>query len=169
MTLSAAASLDVRIGEQLAAMEGRITNRFERALRRPPAQPFAFPRVGSVVIPTPTADAVIDLGGPTQGRVWDLRVLTVGGLTFATTAAGTALVVVSAQQPAKASDVGLSNIVDQANSLPLPAGYSVGQIRISYPDRFYVLIMAGTAGQEYVAAGRFEEYEEAARIQVAAE
>jgi len=167
--ISADAGLEVRLGnlELAARAVPDVVSRFERALTRPAVQPFYFPRVGSVVIPTPTADAVIDLGGPTQGRVWDLRNLIIGGLNWTTTAAGSALVVVAAQQPARASDVGLPAVVDQAATLPLPAGYSRGQIRLYYPDRLYVIVQLGTQAQEYVAGARLEEYEEARRVQVA--
>lgn len=164
--ISLAARLDVLDG--MTRMLGDRMTALQRAMEAPPMQPFSFSNAQTGVV-SGSNDLVLDMGGPTQGYVQDLRTLTIGGLTYATVAAGTALVVVSAITPLNAAAIGLAAVVDQAASLPLPAGYSRGQIRIKYPERLFVIVVGGTGSQAYVATGRFEEFQEAARAQVSAE
>lgn len=94
----------------------------------------------------------IDLGGPAYGRVWEVRRLVTGGLTWATTAAGTALAVVSST-PLRRQVPNIANVRDEATSLPLPAFYGAGQFSVRNPDHVFIVIIGGTAGQQYVANG----------------
>lgn len=150
-----------------ARLEGGMSA-LAHALRRPAAQPFYFRKAGSGTVNAAGDDLVIDLGGPTQGEAWNVLALTVGGLTWATAAAGTALLVIAGQTPTNAASVGLAAVVDEAASLPLPSGYSRGQVALKYGDRLYVIVVGGTIAQQYVAAIGAEQYEEAIRSQTAA-
>src|SRR5690242_16120568 len=81
-----------RIGKQIVAG-------VERAMSRPPMQPFVFrPNASGKSDATPH-DLVLDLGGPASGRFWDVLTITVGGTRWSDVRAGTALVVVSSSQP----------------------------------------------------------------------
>lgn len=92
----------------------------------------------------------IGLGGPTYGRLWQVRVLVVGGPLWTTTVAGTALVVVnSARNLAPA----LTDIVDEAGSLPSISQYSTGQIVVRHPNHLRVVIYSPTASQQYAVGG----------------
>lgn len=93
----------------------------------------------------------IDLGGPTFGRVWEVRQLAIGGLTWATTAGGTAQIQVASVVQNAAAPVG--TLQDVAGSLPEIAFYSAGQFRVVYPNHIFVVIVGGTAATQYTAGG----------------
>ncbi|MDE1881986.1 MAG: hypothetical protein KGI89_15740 [Euryarchaeota archaeon] len=106
-----------------------------------------------------TADAagdtiVLDLGGPSFERKWQVRRISVGGLQWTTTAAGKALIVV---QSSKNATPATADVADYAASLPLPAFYSTGQLIVRNPNRLYVVILGPTANQAYVAGGSVED------------
>jgi hypothetical protein len=101
-----------------------------------------------------TGSLFLDLGGPAPFRMWQLRRLVVGGITYALAAAGSAIVHVSPSVPNPSS---LLTVVDQAASLPLPALYSTHQIVLHAGERLYVEIAGGTSGQTYAAAGSVED------------
>lgn len=103
-----------------------------------------FPSSGSLVL---------DLGGPAQGRLWDVARIVVGGITPSTAAAGAADVYVSAAGRS-AMPGGLIEWCDTASSLPLNAFYSPGQVFLRYPERLYVVLRSGTSTQQYVTAAR---------------
>ena len=164
--MTASFNLELVLGE-LGKASNRTATAIERAINAPPAQPVFSQREAADSVNAGGSDLVLALGGPTQGRLWHLRTLVVGGLTYATVAAGTALLVRSAMRPTNAATLGLSAVLDQATSLPLPAGYSRGQMVIRNPEKFYVIIVGGTASQAYVAAGSIEEFQEGVREAVA--
>jgi len=102
--------------------------------------------------PPPTS---IDLGGPTYGRVWEVRQLIVGGITWATTVAGTAQFVIAASPPGgtSAAAIPVNSLQDVAGSLPSVAFYSAGQFRVIHPNHVYVVIVGGTASTVYTVGG----------------
>lgn len=97
-----------------------------------------------------SGDLFLDLGGPNYGRVWEVRALVIGGLTFSTAAAGTAEVYQSSGQPTSRT---LALLDDQANALPSVAFYSAGQLRVRHPNHLWVVIHTPTASQAYQAGG----------------
>lgn len=118
----------------------------------------------SVTIPTPTARTGISLGGPSAGYYWLLRRLIVGGTTFKTTAAGTAEVYVTGLGSDTGSAItgpiitalALTDLVDQATTLPNKAFYSNRQVIVQANENLMVVIDSGTAGQLYIASAQFE-------------
>ena len=92
----------------------------------------------------------VDLGGPSYARLWQVRVLVVGGPLWTTTVAGTALVVVSS---ARNLTPALPDIVDTTGSLPAVTQYSTGQIVVRNPNRLRVVIYSPTASQQYSVGG----------------
>jgi hypothetical protein len=162
VTLDASASID------LAALLGRHAEVMDRAtgvIQRALMEPVQADRADARLYPA-SGDLVLELGGPEQGMRWDVLTMIVGGVTWATAAAGTALLVKSGQRPISAAAVGLSAIRDTANPLPLPAGYGKGQIVLRNPEKLYIIITGGTAAQQYVAACSIEESQEGTRTAV---
>ena len=92
----------------------------------------------------------IGLGGPTYGRLWQVRVLVVGGPLWTQTVAGTALVVVSS---ARNLTPALTDIVDEAGSLPSVSQYSTGQIIVRHPNHLRVVILTPTGSTQYAVGG----------------
>lgn len=98
---------------------------------------------------------IIGLGGPAFGRLWEVRRLTVGGGLWTTTVAGQALVVVG---PAHSLTPPLSDIVDQAGTLPSVSGYSTRQIVVRHPDHLRVVFLTPTASTQYAVGGAATDY-----------
>lgn len=167
-------SLDVDAHASLDLQLGRVADRLDcDAAERMRDREIARSRVASivriqnsVVIPTPTVASGINMGGPDAGFEWVVRGLVVGGLTWSTTAAGTAEVYVTAlgaQWGTSGSGAGtvasvrsLSDLVDQAASLPSKGFYGREQLVIKENESLVVVILTGTAGQQYSAAMRVQ-------------
>jgi len=105
---------------------------------------------------------------PAIGHVWEVRSLVVGGVTWGTTAAGTCEVYISGMDLELLVDASppLTDLIDQATSLPLPSFYSTGQFTVRPPEQIAVRIVGGTSGQEYVATARGIDYQEGLHGQV---
>lgn len=155
-----------RVENNIAALGHRISG-VERAMLRPPAQPFFMREMRAGVVNAAGDDLVLGFGGPHSGRTWMVMGVTIGGVTYATAAAGTALVVVSAATPLNAANLGTGFVYDQAPSLPLPATYSRGQIPLKANERLFIIIVGGTIAQSYTAGATIEQYEDGPRTQVA--
>lgn len=176
MTLDVSADLDINL--QL----GRVADRLDKdAEERRRDRETARARVPSIVriqnsgvIPTPTAPFGLNMGGPDAGFEWVVRGLVIGGLTWSTTAAGSAEVYVSglgAQWGTAAGGAGtaagvrsLSDLVDQAASLPSKGFYGREQLVIKESESLIVVINGGTAAQQYVAAMRCQVVRTAAAL-----
>lgn len=100
--------------------------------------------------------AVLDLGGPAQGRVWDVRRLVAGGKQVTIAAAGSADAFFTAA-PASSVPGGLTlaEWVDTAATLPLTAYWGAGEFELRYPEHLFVVFRSATNGQQYMAAARF--------------
>ncbi len=131
--------------------------------------PVSVPLVASGVVDSNSDPVYLDLGGPAYGRVWEVRQLVVGGITWATTVAGTAPVLVQANAPNAQSGVSLLNVQDCATALPAVAFYSSGQFRVRHPNHIWVVILSGTASTPYGAAGDAFDMPDGATAEVFAE
>ena len=160
------ASLAVDLGGKLDRI-GASTDMMARAMSRPLAAPVWATRQASGLTDSVVSDLILNLGGPQRGQYWDVKNVVVGGPTWATSVNGTALLVVSAQMPSTAASVGIAMVADEATSLPSPAFYSEGQVRVYPPDRVYVIVVGGSATTTYVAVARALEYQDGLREQVA--
>lgn len=134
-----------------AAMAEWRKREFERS-----RVPSFVRQVQNATIPSPTARTAIGLTGPRPGYYMKMRRLIIGGLTWITTAAGTAEVYVTPLSGANISSLALSEMVDQSSFLPNKAYYSDDQIWIHPGEHVQIIIDSGTAGQQYVATGLFE-------------
>jgi hypothetical protein len=114
-----------------------------------------------------TGNLTLGLGGPSQGRRWEIRHLVVGGATWGSTVAGTAEFYVSSV-PSVVDAVGrnLADLVDQASGStpPLPANafYSSGQIVLRFPQELKCVIVGPTATTQYNLGGSAIETPDAA-------
>lgn len=126
--------------------------------------PMSVRQFASAAIPSPTVRTGISFGGPDPGFYWLLRRLIVGGVTWKTTAAGTAEVYVTALAAGQGqaavgpiiNGLALSDMVDQAATLPAKAFYSNQQVIIQEQENLVVVIDTGTANQQYVVTAQFE-------------
>ncbi len=88
-----------------------------------------------------------------QGESWELRRLVVGGVTWGTTAAGTA--VAYKTSGFATTTPGLTAVFDQAPSLPNVAFYLSKQVPVLSGEKVVVLISGATTSQQYLASGQF--------------
>jgi hypothetical protein len=96
------------------------------------------------------ATLVLDLGGPSYGRLWQVRRLAIGGAQWGDAVAGTALVVVAANINTAPP---VSDVADFSATIPNTATYSTGQVVVRNPDRLYLVVLTPTAGTLYAAGG----------------
>ena len=96
---------------------------------------------------------VLDLGGPSMGRTWELRHLVIGSDLPSTAAAGAVWVYRyaggAAQVPAALS---MFDAVDWNDTLPAKSTYGAGEITIGQTERLFVVVTGATNGQDYQAA-----------------
>lgn len=137
---------------------GKLTNELRRHRKTLTTAPRFLTLAGQGVCPTPTATFGFALGGatnegPALGRIWLTRRIAVGGLAWGTAAAGTAEIYVSGLTTGEVvSTRPLTDLVDQSGSMPNKAFYSNEQVSLVYGQRLHVVIVGGTAGQQYVAS-----------------
>lgn len=97
---------------------------------------------------------IINLGGPTYGREWQVRRLTIGGVLWTSTVAGSALVVVG---PTHTTTPPLPDVNDEVASLPSNGFYSTGQLIVRHPDQLRIVILTPTASTQYSVGGTVTE------------
>jgi hypothetical protein len=101
----------------------------------------------------------LDLGGPALGRLWLVRRVIVAGLTWGTTAAGTAEVYVGGTTPQlAASSRDITMLTDESAALPNKAFYSNRQMPVQHGERVIAVVIGGTSTQQYVATIQAEDY-----------
>lgn len=158
------AGLSLNIG-RLAESADKL-DRVARAMRareiERAREPFTVRLLTSGVCPTPTVPFGLQFGGPDPGFYWNVRRIVVGGLTWTTTANGTAEVYITglaAAPGAAASGAGsvaavrsLSDLVDQAATLPSKGFYGNGEMVVEANESLVIVVNTGTAGQQYTAA-----------------
>lgn len=163
--LSAKLGFTVEVGQQQLA-EQRKTNKLLDATLM--MQPVNFRAQGSAIANSDGV-AMIQLspGGPDQGHIWIVHSIVVGGDTWGTSAAGTAELYVSAMdlRTLGSASPPLTDLVDQATALPLPALYGNQQVTARASERIYMRIVGGTSGQQYSCATRGVDYQEGVRKQ----
>ena len=97
------------------------------------------------------ASLIMDMGGPTYGRLWEVRRITVGGALWTSVVSGQGLLIVTSSSgqvtPA------LYDIADQSPSLPNVALYSSRQLVVRHPNHLFLVILTPTASTQYAAGG----------------
>jgi hypothetical protein len=100
---------------------------------------------------------VIGCGGPAYNRLWEVKRLTVGGVTWATSVNGSALVVVGSVADGSVNPP-LTDIADQAGTLPNVAYYSTRQLVVRHPNHLFVVILTPTATTQYAVGGQASDF-----------
>lgn len=88
-----------------------------------------------------------------QGESWDLYRLVVGGVQWSTAAAGTAVVYRTSSQASTTPS--LTQVFDEATSLPNVSFYLAKQVSLIAGESLVVYVSGGTTGQQYVASAQF--------------
>jgi hypothetical protein len=162
--LEAMASLSVELGRMndRADDAARAEKRRRDLLRtRTPIDVRLF---SSGICPTPTANFGISLDGPDPGFYWHVRRIVVGGVTWATTAAGSAEIYITALTGLRgiaatggvASIRSLTDLVDQTATLPYKQYYATHQLYVQPGENLIGVIVTGTAAQQYIMAAQVE-------------
>lgn len=152
-----------------------------REPRRPP-QPIERALSNAGNFPSSGVMA-LNMGGPEQGRVWQVRSIAVGGATPITTEAGRADVLVAmtaAQVLANITTAGsqpgaggvylatgfvagsLNSWRDQATTLPNVAFYGLGDLAVHASEQLWIVFSSGTNTDLLIANIRVDDYETAA-------
>lgn len=129
--------------------------------RRPVPIPVDLRLTRSDTMPA-SGTGYIDLGSPSQGNVWLVRRIVIGGLSFAITALGRGDVFISAIKPTIASLSDWHDSTGAGNTLPAIAFYDGRNMVVKPNERIWVIISNGTPTQQYIAAASVEQYTEAA-------
>lgn len=143
----------------LKASQDQLAAELGAARARAARRPTHARQTASVVIPAAGA-AIIDLGGPTSGRLWQVRSIAVGGPTPLAAAGGTAFVFVA---PTGAGLGGLSTAQwrDQTLTLPNAAFYGAEQLIVRTNEHLLIVIAGGTVGTNYQANACMEDWPDA--------
>lgn len=107
---------------------------------------------GSGVADSAGDTLIIDMGGPSHGRLWQLRRIAIGGVTWDTMVGGSALIIQSANQPSKKPP--LPDIADAVASLPTNGFYSTGQVIVRHPNHLFVIIDSPDETVNYSVGGQ---------------
>lgn len=154
-------SIDAELGPAILGLTAQLAATkisLDRLVAAQTAVEERYQREGPVFVPigrSATTDAtgarlLMDLGGPSYGRAWEVRQLVVGGLTWSTTVSGRAELYVGSTPQVNAA---LANLQDVAATLPSKSFYSAGQFRVIHPNRVYVVIAGGSDNTTYVVSG----------------
>lgn len=97
-----------------------------------------------------SGNLTLDLGGPPQGYVWELRSCSVAGTLPTTAVNGSAYLY---RSNAGKSQVPTSSMewLDLKTTLPAWGFYGAGDLYIRYPENLYVVIVTPSASTLYIA------------------
>ena len=138
------AGLSVSI-DTLAAQTRRRNDLDER---RAQAIPRDFVQPMQVTIDASGDTALVDLGSPSLGRIWQVRHIAVGGTTVTGTAAGALYVFRMGQRPSP-TELPMSTAVDVAASLPSFAFYGTHQFMVNQGEHLWGAFVGCTASKQY--------------------
>jgi hypothetical protein len=142
----------VTLGATLGTIADHLqSDREDRESKIPPSNEVIF---GAGTFPS-SGNLVLDLGSVPLGRVWQVRRLIVGGTAVTTAAAGAAYAFAQGSPPA---DLNLTNCVDIFTTLPRGNTYGTHQLFLVATEHLFVVVVGGTAGQQYQASARVEDW-----------
>jgi len=144
-------SMDASLG-RLA--DGLAADRMRRDLQEPPSNPPLF----DVGVAPASGVITLDLGSVPVGFVWQVRRIIVGGAAITTSAAGKAYAFAQGGPP---SDLNLTNCVDLWTALPAISKYGTHQLFLLANEHLYVVFEGASEGQQYAAAAKVEQWDDA--------
>lgn len=154
MTIDATFDLSASLGRLNARLDQDASERLENREIARARVPVITTFKSSAVCPTPTAPFVLGMGGPDTGFIFVVRRIIVGGLTWSTTAAGTAEVYITGSAyPSGSTGIvrNLTDMCDQSTALPNKAFYGRDEVVVKEGEWLSVVINGGTAAQQYTA------------------
>jgi hypothetical protein len=162
--LHVVASLAAELGRQNDLNEKRYQEMRRRNQLRTQV-PIDYKPKANCLIPASGNPTAMGFGGPEAGFYWLVRRLVVGGLTWGTSAAGTAEVYVTASESIAVLR-GLTDLVDEASgatpAIPSVAFYTGHQIKLEPREKLYVVIVGGTPAQQYAGNAQIEVHRQVA-------
>ena len=161
--LQVVASLSAELGRQNDLNEKRYQEMRRRNQLRTQV-PIDYKPKANCIIPASGNPTAMGFGGPEAGFYWLVRRLVVGGLTWGTSAAGTAEVYVTASE-VTAVLRGLTDLVDEASGATpaIPRGLLLrAPDQARAPEKLYVVIVGGTIGQQYAGNAQIEVHRQVA-------
>lgn len=166
------ADLDLGPIEIMAGVRAELSTLNQHNRQRQRARDIARTRVpsdarlwASGACPAGGANFVLSPGGPDPGYYWLVRRIVIGGLAFTTAAAGTAEIYVSGLSFGPGASTGpmvsaltLSDLVDEASTLPNIAFYSSHQVVVLPQENLSARVVGGTAAQFYVMSAQIQVF-----------
>jgi hypothetical protein len=141
VALIAGAEVDIATPDEVKHIVRGALSRQRPIIRKPK---------GTTVIPTPTANTIIELGGPADGRMWDVRHVTVSGPDPTATIAGKAFICVG--RPVNvAAGIDPFTVYTSTTAVPADAFISVNQLTVVRDEILFVVFNGVTAGTTVVA------------------
>ena len=128
--------------DQLAQSQDKLA----RALQRYTPVNYATVATGTYVSGTPL---LLNLGTPDHGTYWEVHSVAVGGVDYATTAAGSAGLYVTGYL--NSSTLDMTQLADYASTLPNTGFYGTRQLLVNDQESLCLIIRSGTTGQTYSA------------------
>lgn len=107
--------------------------------------------------PTPSATFAMDLGGPNEGRWWQVRSIVIGGSDITQTPTGVGWVVVMNSAPSANPPLFATRDWTKA-ALPQVAFYGSHELIVEPQEELWVVITGGTAGVQYTANAMVEAF-----------
>lgn len=117
--------------------------------------PIDYPIHGSITFPATTTTGVVGLGGPSIGRLWQVRRLAMRGTTGAKV-----FVYVNAAKPT--TNTAIIGMADYHTGMPWATFYSTHQLVLNGNEKLWLYFTGATAGHTVQITGRVEDYDFAA-------
>jgi hypothetical protein len=149
--ISLKALADLQVG--LDSVAGQLAAVQQRELDYQKYGPIFIQMIGAGTVDASGDPLYMDLGGPNQGRAWEVRQIVIGGMTWATVVGGNASILVQPNSPSPLAPAGIGSTQDHATALPSVAFYSAGQFRVKHPSHVFIAVLSGTASTAYQAIG----------------
>lgn len=124
------------------------------------ATPVAVPVQNSVTLSS-TGYGIIDLGGPQQGRKWDIRLLKASDAVNVTSSAGTATTTCNwytGQPPVGTTPPNPASWTWTFATLPAISNFTSNSITVTPNDHLYAVISSGSASHAIVASALIQDY-----------
>jgi hypothetical protein len=145
---------DTDLGDVIAGLTrhiGNIGDMLAASTMRP-----RLVRITGMATADAAGNALIVMDPCPQGSAWDLFQIVIGGVTWATTAAGAAIVFTASSPPASPdTPVALWNVEDEAPTLPNLSYYMEHQVELRPAEALCALVTGATTGQQYAMKARF--------------
>ncbi len=148
-----------KLSATLDGINGHLSQQTQ-LLQRLSDAPKNYSYRNSGVIPAGATTVSFLIGDPQIGRSVFLRQLTISAPLWATTVAGSAVIVRSGQNPAGAgAAIDGTSVVAYAATLPMVAQWGTQEIPVMAGDNLWCVITGAVAAQQFVASAQYEDFQ----------